>query len=226
MSCLPGDEGIKRQIPNATIPAATDTSKSKLNSTRGSRMENDSVDVSHQVKKKKYKGPRYIKFYTNTGENDSLYKIKPQAITFFLKNEQQRELKKFRKSGFPMEWLATGMCSYYPLSSDSLVYYLKLARKMGYKDYGFDCEKINNERFQVALSNKINIQLKPGVDIEEVLLEFGLELVYSSKNRRHQVRGVNLSAERLLRRIKKLNKSNKVVKASHCFMSCELPSFD
>lgn len=220
-SCLPEDEGIKRKIPKSTNSTASDTSYQTFKSNKDGSEFNDSVNRIQNKGIKKNNGSKYLKFYSNNGEDDSLYRIKPMAITFFLKNQQQEELKEFRKANFPMEWWATGMCSYYPLPSDSVEYFLKLARNMGYKDYGFDCEKVNNENFQAALSNKINIQLQPGVEIEEVLLEFGLELIYSSKNRRHQVRTVNLSADRLLRRIKKLNKSKKVTKASHCFMTCE-----
>jgi len=160
------------------------------------------------------------KFITNTGEKDSAYFAYEWAITFFIENGQKEELDQFRKIGFPMEWWASGQCSYYPVHVDSVSYFLNLAGKIGYKDYGFDCNNTDNQDFDAALSNSIETRLVSGQNVESIALDYGLDIKQEVSPRFFLLRTIDKSAEDLINTVKRLNNDERIVKASFTFKRC------
>ena len=177
----------------------------------------DSTININKVSKIKY--PKR-KFITNTGEKDSIYLAYEWSITFFVKNGQKEELDQFRKIGFPMEWWASGQCSYYPVHVDSVSYFLKLAGNIGYKDYGFDCEKVDAQDFDAALSNSIEVKLATGQSAESIALDYGLEIRKEVTPTLYTLRTINKSAKGLINTVQLLNNDERIVKASFTFRRC------
>ncbi len=121
-----------------------------------------------------------------------------------------------------MEWWATGKCSYYPVHADSVTYFLKLARKMGYKDYGFDCEKVAVSDFDAALSNVITTRLKTEQNIDLIINDYkGIEVLKEHNPLLYSLRTVNLNAKELIKTVTLLNKDDRIDKASFTFRSCD-----
>lgn len=179
----------------------------------------DTISDSEKVIKNKYPKRR---FYTNVGETDSIYLAYEWSITFFVENGQKEKLDEFRRNNFPMEWWASGKCSYYPLNVDSVSYFLKIARNIGYKDYGFDYEKLNAEGFDGALSNSIEIELIHGHSIENLIKDYRLEFKESKYNsKRYILRAINMGAKEFINTVDLLNKDERVHKASFIFRNCE-----
>lgn len=173
--------------------------------------------VNHTIQKNKY--PKR-KFTTNVGEKDSTYLAYEWSITFFVANGQNKSLDKFTEAGFPIEWWATAQCAYYPVEVDSVSYFLNLAREMGYKDYGFDCEKVDVPDFDAALSNSIEIKLKYGESIDSILEDYRLELKEESTAQLFVLRTINKTAKELIRTVESLNKDERVERASFKFKGC------
>lgn len=191
-------------------------------------IESDSTEqtqatVDSTITKKKISKNKYPKreFITNTGEEDSVYLAYEWAITFFVKNGQKEELDQFKKIGFPMEWWASGMCSYYPVSLDSVSYFLKRAREIGYQDYGFDCEKVANTEFSAALSNSIEVRINPGQNVDAIIKDYGLELKQEYNNQLYALRTINRNAKELIKTVDLLNKDERINRASYTFRRCD-----
>jgi hypothetical protein len=213
----------KEMIANDTnihqIPAQSDPIKTQYDSLGQNQPILVDVDEKKKVSKNTY--PKRA-FSTNIGEKDSLYLAYEWSITFFVNNGQTKELQKFRKKGFPMEWWATGRCSYYPVHADSVGYFLNIARKMGYKEYGFDCEKVAVSDFDAALSNIIETRLKTEQNIDLIINDYkGLELVKEHNPLLYSLRTVNMNAKDLIKTVTLLNKDERIDKASFTFRWCE-----
>jgi hypothetical protein len=213
----------KEMIANDTnihqIPAQSDTIKTQYDSLALNQPTIDGTNIKKKVSKNTY--PKRA-FSTNIGEKDSLYLAYEWSITFFVNNGQTEELQKFRKKGFPMEWWATGRCSYYPVHADSVGYFLNIARKMGYKEYGFDCEKVAVSDFDAALSNVIETRLKTEQNIDLIISDYkGLEVLKEHNPLLYSLRAVNLNVKELIKTVTLLNKDERIEKASFTFRWCE-----
>jgi hypothetical protein len=201
------------------IPAQSVTNKTHSDSLAQNQPILVDGDTIKKVSKNTYSKREFI---INIGEKDSIYLAYEWSITFFVNNGQLEELQKFRKKGFPMEWWATGRCSYYPVHTDSVTYFLKHARKMGYKDYGFDCEKVAVSDFDAALSNVITTRLKTEQNIDLIIIDYkGLEVLKEHNPLLYSLRAVNLNVKELIKTVTLLNKDHRIDYASFTFRSCE-----
>ena len=160
-------------------------------------------------------------FSINVDGKNAKYLAYEWAITFFVKNGRLDELKSFRNLGFPMEWWAGGMCSFYPVPVDSVSYFLRVARKHGYKDYGFDCKKVGDPTFSAALSNTVILEVNSGFNMNKFAKKHQLEFVKKIAYRSYLIKTINLNAQQLIVFVEKLNQEEGVKKASFKFATCE-----
>lgn len=216
---------INSSYESLVIDSIIGDSKSKIGSlTTEEYTLKMKMDIPIVEKKKavevKVKYPK-VKFSTNIGEKHNDYLAYVWAITFYVGNGQLETFAKFRKAGFPMEWWGSGMCSFYPVSDDSVSYFLKKARAMGYKDYGFDCEKLDVIDFDGVLSNTIEINFKPGCNREALARKYGLELREENSGNWQSYRSINKGAKDHIKTVENLNNEKGVKKAVFKFTTCD-----
>lgn len=89
---------------------------------------------------------------------ESQLKICKNVFTFFVENPDQETLKRFKEEGFPMEFWATDMCSFYGVPSNQVKDFIKKANRLGYRRVGYDAELFSEaDSTRFIASNRFNV---------------------------------------------------------------------
>ncbi len=169
-------------------------------------------------------------FVTTFKEGNSLQKwrIYQNVITFFIPNENQKDVKLLSENGFPMEFWGAGMCSFYALPMNKVDSMRNVAAKLGFKDYGYVCESVTNKDWsQRILSNHLIVQFHP--DASQKYVD---SIIKSSKYSSAEFLSYagayllslkNASAHNIVTAYNKLSRDKNVVYVEYSFKTCKQP---
>ena len=104
---------------------------------------------------------------------DSQLKICKNVFTFFVENPEQETLKRFKEEGFPMEFWATDMCSFYGVQVKFVNKFLAKAKQMGFETVGYEARLITGkDTTSLIVSNNFYVHFDrrtAHVDINKIL---------------------------------------------------------
>lgn len=188
------------------------------------------TDTVGKVKEKLKKNfeTKFVNLVYELNKKDSsitTLKIAENIITFFIPNQNHKELIKFRNIGFPMEFWANGGCSFFAIPYTDLENKIAAAKSLGYNNYGYKCELIGNSlKEERILTDRISITFKKETseEIRNKILSnsnFGKITLY---NLVYEFNLINRKAKAMVRQFEILMKNEHIEHVAFVFTSCDI----
>jgi hypothetical protein len=182
--------------------------------------EKSDLNKNTEIKYVYYSG---YKIHLDT--NNVTLKIAENVITFFIPNENHKDLVKFKNKGFPMEFWATEMCPFFHIPISEMKEKIAIAKKLGYPDYGYKCEVISKKsKEDKILTNQIRISFKietPNDLVQDLLSNKNFDEINSFVNRTYEIKLKNRTPNSLIKQYKTLRGNNYVENVEFIFGGCD-----
>ncbi len=222
-----GDSKQNIPLPTATsqqevvtTPAPKDTVVEPV--TNEQTLPKEDSNYEHQTKAEG--------FITTFKEGNTLQKwrIYQNVITFFIPNENQKDVELLAKKGFPMEFWGEGMCSFYTLPVNKVDSMRNVAAKLGFKNYGYVCESVTDKDWpQRILSNQLYVQFNPDTPIDYISAMvmsakfYDVQVIADANT--YMLRVKNGSARNIVAAYDKLSRDKNVMRVEYSFKTCKEP---
>lgn len=177
---------------------------------------------------KQSQGIKYVYFSDYGNKIDTInrtLKIAENVITFFIRNENHTELRKFKNKGFPMEFWATEMCPFFHIPYSELENKLAIAKNLGYTNFGYKCELISTELNEdKILTNWIRIKFKNGTPtevVEKILANKNFAEKNSFMSQTYELSIKNRKPNSLINQFRELRKNENIEQIEFIFGGCD-----
>ncbi len=193
----------------------------------------DSLSNSDTIKRDftQSQGIKYVYFSDYGNKLDTInrtLKIAENVITFFIRNENHTELKKFKNKGFPMEFWATEMCPFFHIPYSELENKIAIAKELGYTNFGYKCELISTGlKEDKILTNWIRIKFKNGTS-SEVVEKILSSSIFDKTNslchiidQTYELSIKNRKLNSLINQFRELRKNENIEQIEFIFGSCD-----
>jgi len=211
--------------------AQIDTVNLGIDSNSSSSLKDTVTNVKLSDPKSRKDIARYLFTEYRTSKADTTtqrLKIAQNIITFFITNSEIKELEKFRKKGFPLEFWGAGGCSFFGIQFEDLQSKVKIAEDLGYRQYGFLCEDHTHSNLTVRkiLTNQMRIKFMTGATIEVInkilnSVDFYEIDKISFLPNSYLARVKNKTAKSLVKQFKKLSLNQNIESIEYIFSDCD-----